>query len=609
VAIEGRRDVDQVRAEFVRLTPEPEGYFSGTVPDARAGTLYRYRLDGGDRYPDPVSRFQPEGPHGPSQVVDPAGYPWRDRDWKGARLPGQVLYELHVGTFTREGSWDGARRRLPALARVGVTALELMPIADFPGRFGWGYDGVNLFAPSRLYGSPDEFRHFVDEAHAHGLAVLLDVVYNHLGPDGNYLPQYTDTLFNHSHRTDWGEPINFYREGSRGVRELFLANARYWIDEFHLDGLRLDATQNIYDESEDHILAAIVREMRAAAGPRATISIAENESQDVRLLRSPAEGGFGIDAVWNDDFHHSAVVTLTGRREAYYTDYHGRPQELLSAVKYGYLYQGQRYAWQRKRRGTPTFGVPRAAFVTYLENHDQVANSPRGQRLHQLSAPGRYRALTALQLLGPGTPMLFQGQEYGTFSPFLYFADHGPDLMDAVRKGRREFLAQFRSLALPDWDGAFADPGDLTTFTRSQLDDGQRDVHVEACRLHADLLALRREDPVFRAQGAHGLDGAVIADSAFVVRYFAPEAADRLLVVNLGADLHLDPAPEPLLAPPPGRRWSTLWSSEDAVYGGTGTFPLDSLDNWRVPGAAAVVLAPREGSEDPPGDPMVGAVP
>jgi maltooligosyltrehalose trehalohydrolase len=609
VALEGRRQSDAVvPGEFVPLTAEPGGYFSGAVAEARAGTLYRYRLDGGERYPDPASRFQPEGPHGPSQVVDPGRYEWRDLAWKGVSLPGQVFYEMHVGTFTQEGSWESARRELAGLARLGVTVLELMPLADFPGHFGWGYDGVNLFAPSRLYGYPDDCRRFVDEAHASGLAVILDVVYNHLGPDANYLPQYTDSLFNSNHKTDWGEPINFYREGSQGVREYFLANARYWIQEFHLDGVRLDATQNIYDESEDHILAAVAREVRTAARGRGTIVVAENESQDVRLLKPPAEGGFGMDAAWNDDFHHAAVVALTARREAYYTDYRGAPQEFVSSAKYGFLFQGQRYTWQKQRRGTPTFGLKPPAFVNFLENHDQVANSPRGLRLHQLSNPARYRALTALLLLGPGTPLLFQGQEFGSQSPFLYFADHSRDLMVAVRKGRRAFLAQFRSLALPEWDRGFPDAGDRTTFTRCQLDHRQREVHQEAYSLHADLLALRREDPVFHAQGAHGLDGAVVGDTAFVLRYFAKDGGDRLLVVNLGVDLHLDPAPEPLLAPPPGRRWRTLWSSEDVRYGGTGTFPLDSQDNWRLPGEAAVALAPREGHDDPPGDPMVGAV-
>jgi maltooligosyltrehalose trehalohydrolase len=522
------------------------------------------------------------------------------------RLPGQVLYELHVGTFTPEGTWASARRELAALKRLGVTVVEVMPVADFPGRFGWGYDGVNLFAPSRLYGPPDAFRGFVDEAHAEGLAVILDVVYNHLGPDGNYLPQYTDSLFNHTRKTDWGQPINFDQGGSGPVRELFLANARYWIEEFHLDGLRLDATQNVYDTSEDHILAAVVREARAAARDRSVLVVAENEEQDVRLLKPPAEGGFGIDAVWNDDFHHAAMVALTGRAEAYYTDYRGTPQEFVSAAKYGYLYQGQRYRWQKKRRGSPTFGLPPAAFVGYLENHDQVANSPRGLRLHQLTSPARYRALTALLLLGPGTPLLFQGQEFASPRPFLYFADQAGALTEAVRKGRRAFLAQFRSLARPEWDDGFPAPEDPATFTRCQMEIEAREEGRPAWQLHADLLALRREDPVLGGQAPHGVDGAVLGAAAFVLRFFAEDGADRLLAVNLGADLHLDPAPEPLLAPPEGSRWRIRWSSEDVRYGGTGTFDLDSLDNWRLPGESAVLLLPAAGSEDPPGDPMIG---
>jgi maltooligosyltrehalose trehalohydrolase len=576
------------------LAAERGGYFSAVVEGAGDGSLYRFRLDGGDGFPDPASRFQPDGPHGPSQVVDPTRFAWDDAQWKGRSLRGQVIYEMHVGTFTREGTWAAAAEWLRDLAEDGVTVIEMMPIADFPGRFGWGYDGVDLFAPTRLYGTPDDLRAFVDEAHATGLAVILDVVYNHLGPDGNYLTQYSDAYFTDRHATDWGDAINFDGADSAPVRELYLANARYWIDEFHFDGLRLDATQDIHDEGPDHLLAAVVREVRTAARGRETIVVAENEPQHVRLVRPPAEGGFGIDGLWNDDLHHSAQVVLSGRREAYYTDYLGTPQELVSAMKYGYLYQGQRYKWQKKRRGTPSFGVPRAAFVSFIENHDQVANSPRGLRSHQTASPARLRAMTALVLLGPGTPMLFQGQEFAASAPFLYFADHVEELAAKVRAGRREFLAQWRSLALPEWDTCFADPADPRTFERCKLDHAERDTHVEAARLHRDLLRLRREDAVVSAQAGHGMDGAVLGTDALLLRLFAPDGLDRLIVVNFGRDLHLDPAPEPLLAPPEGRRWRVLWSSEDRAYGGCGTVHPDTEDNWQLPGEAAIVLAPGE---------------
>ena len=585
------------------LSAEGGGYFSGTVREARAGTLYKYRLDAGESFPDPASRFQPEGPHGPSQVIDPAAYPWRVRAGTGLSLPGQILYEMHVGTFTTDGTWDSARRELPALRELGVTVVEVMPVADFAGRFGWGYDGVDLFAPTRLYGAPDAMRAFVDEAHGQGMGVILDVVYNHLGPEGNYLPQFSERYFTDKYGTEWGQPFNYDGEDSAPVREFVVANAAYWIAEFRLDGLRLDATQSMHDASPEHVLAAIAREARRAAGERSVILVAENEPQETRLVRPPREGGYGIDALWNDDFHHSAMVALTGRREAYYTDYRGAPQELVSAVKYGCLYQGQRYRWQGKRRGTSTLGLSRRAFVTFIQNHDQVANSARGLRGHALTSPGRWRALTALMLLAPGTPMLFQGQEHSSSRPFLFFADHQGDLSTAVRAGRRSFLSQFRSLALPEWSTSIPDPSDHATFERCRLDHAERHRHPEAWVLHRDLLRLRREDAVLSGQGEGGLDGAVLGAHAFVVRFVGPSGDDRLLVVNLGAEEHFSPAPEPLLAPPEGRLWTVRWSSEARAYGGSGTFPPDSADGWRLPGEAAVLLAPSSEASEAPGEP------
>jgi maltooligosyltrehalose trehalohydrolase len=581
-----------LEGESHALAPENDGYFSGAVPAARAGFLYRYRLDGAEAYPDPASRFQPEGPHGPSQVVDPGAYPWTPSEWRGVRLDGQVIYEMHIGTFTREGTWEAAARELGQLAATGITVLEIMPVADFAGRFGWGYDGVNLYAPTRLYGTPDDFRHFVEQAHATGLAVILDVVYNHLGPDGCYLPQFSDDYFSDRYENDWGDPINFDGENSPAVRELFIANAGYWIDEFHLDGLRLDATQQIFDASPVNVMQEITRRVREASPGRHTLVIAENEPQDVKLVRPLDHGGYGMDALWNDDFHHAATVALTGRSEAYYTDYVGSPQELVSAVKWGYLYQGQRYSWQKQRRGTPAFGLPPAAFVNYFQNHDQVANSGFGLRMHRLTSPGRYRAMTALMLLAPGTPMLFQGQEFAASSPFLYFADHKPELAAAVRKGRARFMRQFPSVATPEMQQRLADPGDPETFERCKLDHAERERHAETYALHCDLLELRRDDAVFRSQRPGAVDGAVLAAEAFVLRFFGEKGEDRLLVVNLGRDLHLEPAPEPLLAPPEGKRWDTLWSSEHPRYGGTGTPALETDDGWRIPGHAAVALRP-----------------
>lgn len=573
------------------LDREGNGYFSGIILDAAPDMLYRYRLDRKNSYPDPASRFQPDGPHGPSQIIDPGEFGWTDGNWRGIQLPGQIVYEMHIGTFTREGTWNAATLELEKLAQLGVTALEIMPVADFGGTFGWGYDGVDLYAPTRLYGMPDDFRRFVDCAHKIGLAVLLDVVYNHFGPDGAYFKDFSDDYFTDRYENEWGMAINFDGKNSAPVREFITANAAYWIAEFHIDGLRLDATQQILDSTSPHVLSEITQSARQAAPGRAIIIVAENEPQHIKLLRPIEQGGYGMDGLWNDDFHHSALVAVTGRNEAYYTDYHGTPQELVSALKWGYLYQGQRYSWQKQRRGTPAFGVSPAAFITYIQNHDQVANSGWGLRLHQLTSPGRCRAITALLLLARATPMLFQGEEFASSSPFLFFADHRPELAKAVRKGRAEFLTQFRTLATPEMQRLVPDPADRATFARCKLDLNEREAHSEAYALHCDLLRLRREDSVFQKQGS--FDGAVLGSEAFLLRFFDAENGDRLLLVNLGLDLHLCIAPEPLLAPPERKRWDILWSSESPKYGGAGTAALETEDGWRIPGHAAVVLIPE----------------
>jgi maltooligosyltrehalose trehalohydrolase len=580
------------------LRRENEGYFSASVPGLGAGDTYTFRLDGGDPFPDPASRFQPEGPHGPSQIIDPSVFRWRDRDWPGIELARQVIYELHVGTFTKEGTWRAAAEQLPSLAALGITVIEIMPVCEFSGTFGWGYDGVDLFAPTRNYGSPEGFRAFVDAAHSNGLGVLLDVVYNHLGPDGNYLSNFSEHYFTKDHQTDWGAAINFYGENSGPVREFFTANAAYWVKEFHLDGLRLDATQNIYDESQDHILSAITRATRKAGEPRGVILVAENEPQNTKLIRPESAGGYGIDALWNDDFHHSAMVAVTGQREAYYLDYLGSPQELLSAIKYGFLFQGQWYAWQKQRRGSSTLGTEPASMISFVQNHDQIANSARGLRLHELTSYGRYKAITALCLLGPATPMLFQGQEFASSAPFLFFADQGPELAELVRKGREEFLKQWRSLALGQLH--FDDPCARSSFERCRLDFSEREKHAEQFALHTDLLKLRKSESLFSRQDRQ-LDGAVLGPEALVVRFFSDTfREDRLLVVNLGTELHLSPAPVPLLAPPENTEWGVQWSTEDPKYGGKGTPALDSDLNWIIPGQAAVVLRPVERKGDSP---------
>jgi maltooligosyltrehalose trehalohydrolase len=369
-----------------------------------------------------------------------------------------------------------------------------------------------------------------------------------------------------------------------------LANATYWIEEFHLDGLRLDATQQIYDASPEHILAQVNRQVRAAARGRSTYITAENEPQRVQLLRSFDQGGFALDSMWNDDFHHSAIVGSTGRREACFSDYQGTPQEFIATQKLGFLYQGQWYSWQKQRRGTPTFGIEPERFVNFLQNHDQIANSLRGLRLHQLTSPGRLRALTALLLLGPGTPMLFQGQEFGASAPFLFFADLKPELARLVIQGRSTFLKQFPSSGVPEAASYHSDPAARDTFLRCKLDLSERQKGAALYELHRDLLKLRREDPVFSQPRIGGLDGAVLGPEAFVLRFFGGARGDRLLLVNLGLDMELMPMPEPLLAPPENCAWTLAWSSESPVYGGCGTPALHLEGRGRLPGHAALVL-------------------
>jgi maltooligosyltrehalose trehalohydrolase len=572
-----------------RMAAEPGGYFSVLIPEARAGMRYGFRLDGQERVlPDPASRFQPDGPHGSSQIVDPTLFAWTDGAWTGVIADRLVIYEMHIGTLTPEGTWVAATERLPALAELGITCIEMMPVAEFPGRFGWGYDGVDLFAPTRLYGEPDDLRRFVDRAHALRMAVILDVVYNHLGPDGNFLRAFAPAYFSQRHQTEWGETLNFDGSASGPVREFFVANSGYWVDEYHFDGLRLDATHRIYDDSPDHILAAIARQVRATRD-RATFIAAENDAQVARLARPTEAGGYGLDALWNDDFHHAALVALTGRRQGYYRNYRGSAGEFVALAKHGFLFQGQ----DSTKRGTAALDLPATRFVTYLQNHDQIAHSRSGRRGHQLASPGCWRAMTAYLLLSPGIPLLFQGQEFSASSAFLYFADHSGELGRLVSKGRAEFLAQFASLALPSAQETLLDPGDVDTFRRCVLDAGERARNHETLALHRDLIALRRR--IFR-HGPPRLDATVLRAGAWAMRYFLTDG-DILLIVNIGRDRVLDIVPEPLLTASGDHSWRCLWSSDDLRYGGDGTPEPVSDGIWRIPGHAAIVLAPASTSE------------
>jgi maltooligosyltrehalose trehalohydrolase len=575
------------------LTSEARGYFSGAA-NVGAGSRYRFRVNAGENfYPDPASRFQPEGPHGVSCVVDPRQFRWTDTNWPGVTLKGQIIYEMHIGTFTKEGTWRTATEQLAELARIGITVIEMMPVAEFPGKFGWGYDGVDLFAPSHLYGTPEDLRTFIDRAHSLGLAVILDVVYNHFGPDGNYLGIFSDDYLVREKENEWGNAINFDGLNSGPVREFFITNGRYWIDEFHFDGFRFDATHAIRDQSTEYIIRAVGRAAREAAGSRSILLIAENDLQEAKMAWPLTEGGDDLDGMWNDDFHHSAVVALTGCNEAYYSDYRGAPQEFISAAKYGFLYQGQALSWRKALRGTPSFGISPEAFVCFLENHDQMANTGPGQRLRFQTSPGRYRAMTALLLLGPWTPLLFQGEEFAADSPFMFFADVGDAFVrDATRKGRAEWLAPFLSLREEEALRSLPAPDDPQVFARCKLDFSDREKNRKLYNLHIDLLKLRREDSRLRQQSSGGIDGAVLGPASFVLRYFSKENDDRLMLVNLGEKQVLRPASEPLLAPPSSCRWETIWTSDSPRYGGADRMAVVTQEQWVLPAECSVALRP-----------------
>jgi maltooligosyltrehalose trehalohydrolase len=575
----------------LELARDSSGYFSGST--ATSARRYRYRLDDDAPRPDPCSRYQPEGVHGPSLLVDPDAFEWSDAAWRGIELHGQVIYEMHIGTFTPEGTFDAAARKLDYLRDLGVTVLEIMPVPECPGRWNWGYDGVQLYAPYHVYGDHEAFKRFVDRAHALDLAVILDVVYNHVGPDGNYLPCFSPHYFSRRHRTDWGVPFNFDDEHSAGVREFIIGNACYWIREFHLDGFRLDATQAIFDASPMHVVAELTQRARATAQPRRIIVVAENEPQCSEHLLPVNAGGFGIDAMWNDDFHHSARVALTGCRDGYFHDYTGRAQELLSCIRRGFLDQGQWYGWQKHARGSPLRDRNASACIIFLQNHDQVGNTATGVRVQSQSSPGRYRALLSLTLLAPQTPLLFMGQEFGASTTFSFFADHTDGLSRQVHAGRREFLQQFQTYAEATLQASIPDPSAERTFLDSRLDWSECERNGALLHLHRDLLRLRAGDPVISRQRSEAIDGATLSEHCLVLRWFDDEHGDRLLIVNLDRELPAGPIAEPLLAPPAGSGWQVHWNSEAPRYGGLGWFePVADHGRgpWRIQAQCAVLL-------------------
>jgi maltooligosyltrehalose trehalohydrolase len=532
------------------LTPAGNGWFELTTEAAGPGSRYCYRVTGAQSdgrlpLPDPASRFQPEGVHGPSEVIDPTAFCWHQTgpgsDWRGMPWQTAVIYELHVGCFSREGSFAGAARRLQQLADLGVTAVELMPVAAFPGRRNWGYDGVLPFAPAASYGRPEDLKAFVEQAHALGLMVLLDVVYNHFGPEGNYLHLYAPQFFTDRHQTPWGDGINFDGDGSPTVRDFFIQNALYWIEEYRLDGLRLDAVHAIADDSPTHILTDLARAVEAGPGQQRRVHLVlENDANEAHRLKGDARSPGRYAAQWNDDFHHAAHVLLTGERDGYYADYAEAPARSLGrCLAEGFAYQGEASGFRHgEPRGEPSRLLPPTAFVNLLQNHDQVGNRAFGERLHQLTRPEAVRAATAVLLLAPSPPLLFMGQEVAADSPFLFFCDFGPDLAEAVTAGRRREFSRFLRFADEAAQQAIPDPNAPATFARSRLDwsDLDQPEHRAWRSFHRRLLALRRTEIVPRLVGMGGASGTavVIGETGLSVRWQLGDGATLQLFANLG---------------------------------------------------------------------------
>ena len=523
--------------------------FHGMVAAAVAGSDYFYVLDGERARPDPVSRHQPQGVHGASRVVDGSAFRWTDAGWHGLAMNELVIYELHVGTFTAAGTFDAVCAHLEELRALGVTAIEIMPVAEFPGGRNWGYDGVLLYAAQSTYGGPEGFRRLVDAAHGAGLGVILDVVYNHLGPEGNYLREY-GPYFTERYRTPWGEAVNYDDAGSDEVRRYVIDNALYWVTEMHVDGLRLDAVHGIFDFSAEHVLQELARAVHDQAerlGRRVTV-IAESDLNDAKLVRPRERCGFGLDGQWDDDFHHAVHVALTGERDGYYRDY-ASPTAVAEALRERFVLRGGYSRFRRRRHGAPASDVAAERFVVFTQNHDQIGNRARGERLAALVSFEAQKVAAALLLLSPYVPLLFMGQEYGETRPFLYFVSHGdPALVEAVRQGRRREFASF------EWNGEVPDPQARETFAMSKLDRSVISTpgNAQLVALHGDLLALRAAE----LAGISSWDVTDDGSRCVALRY-----GKLIAIFNL--------ADEPRPMPVPGVSTSTVLLATDAIrYGG-----------------------------------------
>ena len=519
-----------------------DGWFEATVADAPAGTRYAFRIDGGLTVPDPASRFNPDDVHRPSMVVDPLAYEWRDPGWKGRPWEDAVFYELHVGAFTPAGSFVAAIERLGYLADLGVTAVELMPLADFPGRRNWGYDGVLPFAPDASYGTPDELKRLIDAAHSHSLMVFLDVVYNHFGPEGNYLHAYAPQFFNPAHHTPWGAAINYDGEQSRTVRDFFIHNALYWLEEYRFDGLRLDAVDWIVDESSPDILVELASNVREGPGAGRHIHLVlENDRNEAHYLgRDGERRPLHATAQWNDDIHHAAHVVVTGEVDGYYADYAARPLWYFArCLAEGFGYQGEPSPYRGNiARGEPSVHLPPDAFVSFLQTHDQVGNRAFGERIGHIANPRALRAAVACILLAPSPPLLFMGEEFSASTPFLFFCDFGPELALAVAQGRRKQFSRFARFADPALQATIPDPNNEATFERSKLvwSEAGDPGHREWSELYRECLGIREAHIVPRLRGVTPSGSfEVEGDELMYVRWTLGDGSHLQLAANFSA--------------------------------------------------------------------------
>lgn len=533
------------RPTFSPLEPGEDGWFELVTDAARAGAQYRFRIDGGREVPDPASRYQPRDVHEASEVIDPEAFDWSDREWRGRPWEEAVIYELHVGAFTASGKFSSVRNRLDYLADLGITAIELMPVADFPGRRNWGYDGVFLFAPDSTYGRPEDLKRLIQSAHQHGLMVFLDVVYNHFGPEGNYVDSYAPQFFTDRHRTPWGNAINFDGDQSRAVRDFFIHNALYWLTEYHFDGLRLDAVHAILDDSTPHFLTELAEVVRNAVEPgRHVHLILENElNQALYLQRAGQCQARAFNAQWNDDIHHALHVLVTGEKDGYYSDHADQPlARLARCLGEGFDYQGEISFYRNgQRRGETTEGLPPTAFVSFLQNHDQVGNRAFGERITTIADARAVSAAVEIFLLAPAPPLLFMGEEFGVETPFLFFCDFEKNLAPAVAAGRRNEFARFARFNDPLAREGIPDPNAVTTFKASKLDwhDLTHPRHQEWLNLYRKLLKLRARHITSRLAGACAAKAEYQADDKsgrLTSRWSFSDGSTLTLLANLGAE-------------------------------------------------------------------------